>query len=94
MTAISGVSGKKTLAFFDMLFFSYFCEPVRTAPVPGPPFPPDYGPPPYEAQQPGFIPPHVPGEAPMPMPMPMPMPPPGEVCVENKCSSLQVDLRF
>lgn len=76
------------------MFFSYFCEPVRTAPVPGPPFPPDYGPPPYEAQQPGFIPPHVPGEAPMPMPMPMPMPPPGEVCVENKCSSLQVDLRF
>lgn len=60
---------------------SYFGEPVRTAPVPGPPFPPDYGPPPYEAQQPGFIPPHVPGEAPMPMPMPMPlpMPPSGEV---------------
>lgn len=43
--------------------------------MPGPPFPPDYGPPPYEALQPGFIPPHVPGEA----PMPMPMPPPGDV---------------
>lgn len=50
---------------------------MRTAPAPGPPFPPDYGPPPYEALQPGFIPPHVPGEA--PMPMPMPMPPSGEV---------------
>lgn len=33
---------------------------------------PDYGPPPYEALQPGFLPPHVPGEGPMPMPMPPP----------------------
>lgn len=73
---ISEFSGKKNLAFLNC-FFPYFCEPVRTAPVSGPPFPLDYGPPPYEAQQPGFIPPHVPGEA--PMPMPMPMPPPGEV---------------
>ncbi|KAI5622679.1 cell death-inducing p53-target protein 1 [Silurus asotus] len=39
----------------------------------GPPYghllPPEYGPPPYEASmQPGFVPPHVPGEGPMPMP--------------------------
>lgn len=50
---------------------------VTTAPVQGQPLPPDYGPPPYEASQPGFLPPHVPGEGPMPMPMPMPQPPPG-----------------
>ncbi|XP_056144051.1 cell death-inducing p53-target protein 1-like [Lampris incognitus] len=52
--------------------------PTRTGPPQGHPVPPDYGPPPYEASQPGFLPPHVPGEGPMsmPMPMPMPMPPP------------------
>lgn len=52
---------------------------MTTAPIQGQPLPPDYGPPPYEASQPGFLPPHVPGEGPMPMPMPMPMsqPPPG-----------------
>lgn len=52
-------------------------EAVRTAPPQGQPLPPDYGPPPYEATQPGFLPPHVPGEGPMPMPMPMPPPPQG-----------------
>lgn len=50
---------------------------MTTAPIQGQPLPPDYGPPPYEASQPGFLPPHVPGEGPMPMPMPMPQPPPG-----------------
>ncbi|XP_041831226.1 cell death-inducing p53-target protein 1-like isoform X2 [Melanotaenia boesemani] len=45
---------------------------VRTAASQGQLLPPDYGPPPYEAPQPGFLPPHVPGEGPMPMPMPMP----------------------
>lgn len=54
---------------------------MTTAPIQGQPLPPDYGPPPYEASQPGFLPPHVPGEGPMPMPMPMSMamsqPPPG-----------------
>ncbi|XP_036408537.1 cell death-inducing p53-target protein 1 [Megalops cyprinoides] len=41
------------------------------------PIPPEHGPPPYETTlQPGFVPPHVPGEGPMPMPMPMPMPHP------------------
>ncbi|XP_030645767.1 cell death-inducing p53-target protein 1 [Chanos chanos] len=45
--------------------------PVTTGPPQGQPLPPDYGPPPYEATlQPGFIPPHVPGEGPMPMPQP------------------------
>ncbi|KAK1805259.1 hypothetical protein P4O66_019594 [Electrophorus voltai] len=50
----------------------------------GPPhghtMPPEYGPPPYEAtMQPGFVPPHVPGEGPMPMPHPQGgfYPPPG-----------------
>lgn len=52
-------------------------EAVRTGPPQGQPLPPDYGPPPYEATQPGFLPPHVPGEGPMPMPMPMPPPPQG-----------------
>ncbi|XP_044036494.1 cell death-inducing p53-target protein 1 isoform X1 [Siniperca chuatsi] len=47
-------------------------QPVRTTPIQGQPLPPDYGPPPYEASQPGFLPPHVPGEGPMPMPMPHP----------------------
>lgn len=57
--------------------------PVMTAPVQGHPVPPEYAPPPYEpVMQPGFVPPHVPGEGPMPMPMPMPhphgyYPPPG-----------------
>lgn len=57
--------------------------PIRTGPPQGQPLPPDYGPPPYEAPQPGFLPPHVPGEGPMPMPMPPPPqgghypPPPG-----------------
>lgn len=53
-----------------------------TGPPQGHPLPPEYGPPPYEAtQQPGFVPPHVPGEGPIPKPMYMPMPmpqPPGE----------------
>ena len=53
-----------------------FLFTVRTAPQ-GQPLPPDYGPPPYEASQAGYLPPHVPGEGPMPMPMPMPMPPQG-----------------
>ncbi|XP_034394427.1 cell death-inducing p53-target protein 1 [Cyclopterus lumpus] len=44
--------------------------PVRNVPIQGQPLPPDYGPPPYEATHPGFLPPHVPGEGPMPMPMP------------------------
>ncbi|XP_062868384.1 cell death-inducing p53-target protein 1 isoform X2 [Trichomycterus rosablanca] len=45
--------------------------PVMTGPPHGQPLPPEYGPPPYEAtMQPGFIPPHVPGEGPMPMPDP------------------------
>lgn len=57
------------------LLLSFLFETVRTAPVQGQPLPPDYGPPPYEAPQPGFLPPHVPGEG--PMPMPMPPPPPG-----------------
>ncbi|KAL6457276.1 hypothetical protein MHYP_G00342390 [Metynnis hypsauchen] len=49
--------------------------PVTTGPPVGPPVPPEYGPPPYEAtMQPGFVPPHVPGEGHMPMPMPMPHP--------------------
>lgn len=56
-------------------FPSLLCA-VRTGPPQGQPLPPEYGPPPYEAPQPGFLPPHVPGEGPMPMPMPMPMPPP------------------
>ena len=54
-------------------FFFSICslsETLRTAQ--GQPLPPDYGPPPYEALQPGFLPPHVPGEGPMPMPMPPP----------------------
>ncbi|XP_072532541.1 cell death-inducing p53-target protein 1 isoform X1 [Salminus brasiliensis] len=56
--------------------------PVTTGPPVGQPMPPEYGPPPYEAtMQPGFVPPHVPGEGPMPMPMPHPhggyYPPPG-----------------
>lgn len=43
--------------------------PVTSGPPHGQPLPPDYGPPPYEAtMQPGFVPPHVPGEGPMPMP--------------------------
>lgn len=42
----------------------------QPAPPQGQPLPPDYGPPPYEALQPGFLPPHVPGEGPMPMPPP------------------------
>ncbi|KAK1876904.1 Cell death-inducing p53-target protein 1 [Dissostichus eleginoides] len=48
--------------------------PLRNAPIQGQPLPPDYGPPPYEATNPGFLPPHVPGDGPMPMPMPMPLP--------------------
>uniref|UniRef100_A0A8L0DRH7 Cell death-inducing p53-target protein 1 n=1 Tax=Oncorhynchus mykiss TaxID=8022 RepID=A0A8L0DRH7_ONCMY len=37
--------------------------PVTTGPPQGHPLPPDYGPPPYEATlQPGFLPPHVPGD--------------------------------
>lgn len=63
---------------------------VRTAPIQGQPLPPDYGPPPYEAPQPGFLPPHVPGEGPMPMPMPMPMPqpPPGAAhCLQSQTLS-------
>ncbi|KAF7646999.1 hypothetical protein LDENG_00179320 [Lucifuga dentata] len=54
--------------------------PVRTGPPHGQPLPLDYGPPPYEASQPGFLPPHVPGEGPMPMPPPQGgfyPPPPG-----------------
>ncbi|NP_001092712.1 cell death-inducing p53-target protein 1 [Danio rerio] len=51
--------------------------PVMTGPPQGHPLPPEYGPPPYEAtQQPGFVPPHVPGEGPIPKPMHMPMPMP------------------
>lgn len=46
-------------------------ETVRTSQPQGQPMLPDYGPPPYEGPQPGFLPPHVPGEGPMPMPMPM-----------------------
>ncbi|KAG7455689.1 hypothetical protein JOB18_048470 [Solea senegalensis] len=58
-------------------------QPVyRTGPQQGQSQPPDYGPPPYEAPQLGFLPPHVPGDGPMPMPMPPPQgghypPPPG-----------------
>ncbi|CAL8303248.1 unnamed protein product [Merluccius merluccius] len=54
--------------------------PMRMAAPQGQHLPPDYGPPPYEASQPGYLPPHVPGEGPMPMPMPpqgMFYPPPG-----------------
>lgn len=51
-----------------------FAVPLRNAPIQGQPLPPDYGPPPYEATNPGFLPPHVPGDGPMPMPMPMPLP--------------------
>ncbi|KAK0150514.1 Cell death-inducing p53-target protein 1 [Merluccius polli] len=43
---------------------------MRMAAPQGQHLPPDYGPPPYEASQPGYLPPHVPGEGPMPMPMP------------------------
>ncbi|KTG47195.1 hypothetical protein cypCar_00004453 [Cyprinus carpio] len=51
--------------------------PVMTGPPQGQPLPPEYGPPPYEATlQPGFVPPHVPGEGPMPKPVHMPMPMP------------------
>lgn len=62
--------------------FLFVCDlaetaPIRTAPQQGQPLPPDYGPPPYEATQLGFLPPHVPGEGPMPMPMTMPPPPQG-----------------
>ncbi|XP_065110953.1 cell death-inducing p53-target protein 1 isoform X3 [Paramisgurnus dabryanus] len=35
--------------------------PVVTAPPQSHSLPPDYGPPPYEAIQPGYVPPHVPG---------------------------------
>lgn len=49
--------------------------PVLTGPPHGHPLPPDYGPPPYEATlQPGFVPPHVPGESAMPKPTAVPMP--------------------
>lgn len=41
--------------------------PGANAPIQGQPLPPDYGPPPYEATHPGFLPPHVPGDGPMPM---------------------------
>ncbi|XP_041719111.1 cell death-inducing p53-target protein 1-like [Coregonus clupeaformis] len=42
-------------------------DAVTTGPPQGHPLPPDYGPPPYEATlQPGFLPPHVPGDMPMP----------------------------
>lgn len=45
-----------------------------TGPPQGHPLPPEYGPPPYEAiLQPGFVPPHVPGESAMPKPMAVPM---------------------
>ncbi|XP_062306474.1 cell death-inducing p53-target protein 1 [Osmerus eperlanus] len=44
--------------------------PITVGPPQGQPLPPDYGPPPYEASlQPGFLPPHVPGDGPMPMPI-------------------------
>ncbi|KAJ8384027.1 hypothetical protein AAFF_G00212710 [Aldrovandia affinis] len=46
--------------------------PVMSAPVLGHPVPRSM-PPPYETN-PGYLPPHVPGEGPMPMPMPMPHP--------------------
>lgn len=59
-----------------MISLCYPSETVRTVPPHGHPFPPDYGPPPYEGPQLGFLPPHVPGEGPMPMPMPMHMPMP------------------
>ncbi|CAL8312529.1 unnamed protein product [Arctogadus glacialis] len=49
--------------------------PMAAAPQQGANLPPDYGPPPYEASQPGYMHPLCPGEG--PMPMPMPMPPPG-----------------
>ncbi|KAM8845519.1 cell death-inducing p53-target protein 1 isoform 1-T3 [Spinachia spinachia] len=54
--------------------------PGAGAPIQGQPLPPDYGPPPYEATHPGFLPPHVPGDGPMPMhPLqpggPYPLPP-------------------
>ncbi|XP_051988595.1 cell death-inducing p53-target protein 1-like isoform X2 [Xyrauchen texanus] len=50
---------------------------VVTGPPQRQPLPPEYGPPPYEATvQPGFVPPHVPGEGAMPKPMAMPMPMP------------------
>ncbi|XP_040047374.2 cell death-inducing p53-target protein 1 isoform X1 [Gasterosteus aculeatus] len=54
--------------------------PGANAPIQGQPLPPDYGPPPYEATHPGFLPPHVPGDGPMPMhPLqpggPYPLPP-------------------
>lgn len=54
--------------------------PVVTAPPQSHSLPPDYGPPPYEAIQPGYVPPHVPGESGMPKPMAavsMPMSPGG-----------------
>ncbi|XP_056609220.1 cell death-inducing p53-target protein 1 [Triplophysa dalaica] len=48
--------------------------PVMTGPPQGHPLPPEYGPPPYEAiLQPGFVPPHVPGESATPKPMAVPM---------------------
>lgn len=53
------------------IFIVYFSETVRTTQPQGQPSFPDYGPPPYEGPQPGFLPPHVPGEGPMPMPSPM-----------------------
>lgn len=59
---------------FNVILVPFSVKTVRAAPIQGQPLPPDYGPPPYEATQPGFLPPHVPGEGPMPMPMP---PPPG-----------------
>ena len=53
--------------------------PMAAAPQQGANLPPDYGPPPYEASQPGYMHPLGPGEG--PMPMPMPMPPPGTPCL-------------
>lgn len=45
------------------LFCTVGSAPVMSGPPHGQPLPPEYGPPPYEAtMQPGFVPPHVPGE--------------------------------
>lgn len=79
-SVVSESNGARDFIHSEFFFF-LMCETVRTAPVLVQPLPPEYGPPPYEAQQPGFLPPHVPGEGPMPMPMPIPQPPPGDVCL-------------
>lgn len=64
-----------SIPFFPLCVYLSITVPIRNAPIQGQPLPPDYGPPPYEATHPGFLPPHVPGEG--LMPMPMPLPPPG-----------------